>query len=127
MASMVRATRVSVSVGMGGEMGIAGVTTRWWNLGMTDREIWEQLAGVMGMLLEAEEVQVALARNFHERFRLVEARLAVLTAGDPKSEAALQSDLRRILARVETRHENYGAVLAELKRLISQLPETPPE
>jgi hypothetical protein len=90
---------------------------------MTDREIWEQLAGVMGMLLEAEELQVAMARCFHERFRLVEARLALLSGDSPESlpEAVPIAEFRQILARQESRHDPHCAVLADLKRLISRL------
>jgi hypothetical protein len=104
-------------------MAVDGVFSGWWNPGMTDREIWEQLAGVMGMILEAEEAQVALARNIHSRLELVEKRMALLAGQlvETLPEAPLIEEHRRILAQQESRHERYGAVLAELRSAIERL------
>lgn len=90
---------------------------------MKDREIWEQLAAVMGMILEAEEVQTAMARSIHERFRLLEARLALLSGDSPESmpEAAPIAEFRQILGQQESRHDQRCAVLAELKTWIESL------
>lgn len=92
---------------------------------MTDKEIWQQLAGVMGMIQESEEWQAALARNIHERMQMIERRLDLLESRD--GAALTPGDLidehRRLLGRLESRHELRGAVLAELKSMISQLDE----
>jgi len=90
---------------------------------MKDREIWEQLAGVMGMILNAEEMQAVWVKNIHLRIQLVESRLAALTENPEVSPpgADLIEQACRLLARQESQHERHGALLAELKSMIQRL------